>query len=238
MKRLLDNPKLVSLLVGALAALSLSVGTGFSARSASTSYPRVGVLLSDKLAAHAQPSTSSRVVKVFRQFSPDYQPTILLAVAERRAAHGVLWLEVSTPMRPNGRDGWVRASFVQSQPIYKRVVVDLSSRRLSLYDHNRLRYRTRVAIGTRENPTPRGHFYVQARFHPTNSFYGAFAFETSAYAPNLSEWPGGGLIGIHGTNLPQLLGQAVSHGCVRISNTAARALERLVPDGTPVTIQQ
>ena len=66
-------------------------------------------------------------------------------------------------------------------------------------------------------------------------FYGVFVLVTSAYA-KLSDWPGGGLAGIHGTNQPSLLGQAVSHGCVRVSNRIASALERLAPLGTPVDL--
>jgi len=52
----------------------------------------------------------------------------------------------------------------------------------------------------------------------------------------LSDWPGGGLAGIHGTDRPDLLGQAVSHGCVRVSNTVDRALARLAPLGTPIDL--
>jgi len=64
-----------------------------------------------------------------------------------------------------------------------------------------------------------------------------FAFETSAYS-KLTEWPGGGLVGIHGTDEPWLIGQAVSHGCVRMTNQAALVLKRLVPLGAPITIVQ
>jgi lipoprotein-anchoring transpeptidase ErfK/SrfK len=59
--------------------------------------------------------------------------------------------------------------------------------------------------------------------------------ETSAYT-KLSEWPGGGLAGIHGTDRPDLLGRAVSHGCVRVSNAVDRALARLAPLGTPIDL--
>jgi lipoprotein-anchoring transpeptidase ErfK/SrfK len=47
---------------------------------------------------------------------------------------------------------------------------------------------------------------------------------------------GSGLAGIHGTNRPDLLGQAVSHGCVRVANPVDRALARLAPLGTPIDL--
>lgn len=43
-------------------------------------------------------------------------------------------------------------------------------------------------------------------------------------------------IAIHGTNKPELLGQAVSHGCIRMSNEDARRLYYEVEVGTPVII--
>ena len=83
--------------------------------------------------------------------------------------------------------------------------------------------------------TPLGRFYVIAKFRPTAPILGAYGFETSAYS-KLSEWPGGGVVGIHGTNTPSLLGQAVSHGCVRVANEAILRLKELVPVGTPIRI--
>jgi lipoprotein-anchoring transpeptidase ErfK/SrfK len=79
-------------------------------------------------------------------------------------------------------------------------------------------------------------YYAAARFVPYNDpFLGVFGIETSGYS-KLSEWPGGGVFGIHGTNAPQLLGQAVSHGCIRVSNLTAAKLRRYVPLGTPIVI--
>ena len=109
------------------------------------------------------------------------------------------------------------------------------SRRMELFRGNKLVYATTVAVGRPGMETPLGHFYVQARFHPDDPFLGSFAFETSAYS-RLTDWPGGGVVGIHGTSRPGLLGQAVSHGCVRMSNTAALVLKRYVALGTPISI--
>jgi lipoprotein-anchoring transpeptidase ErfK/SrfK len=78
-------------------------------------------------------------------------------------------------------------------------------------------------------------FFVQGRYLPGDPFFGPFVLVTSAYS-KLSDWPGGGLAGIHGTDQPGLLGQAVSHGCVRVSNAVALELERLAPLGTPVDL--
>ena len=85
--------------------------------------------------------------------------------------------------------------------------------------------------------TPLGLFFVQAMFRPTtaNPILGAYAFETSGYS-KLSDWPGGGVVGVHGTNTPQLIGHAVSHGCVRLHNEDIVFLRTVVRVGTPVKI--
>ena len=48
---------------------------------------------------------------------------------------------------------------------------------------------------------------------------------------------GGGFVGIHGTNRPDLIPGRVSHGCIRMRNRDILRLSRLTPVGTPVTIQ-
>ena len=110
-----------------------------------------------------------------------------------------------------------------------------NSRTIDVYKNGRRALHAIVAIGAPGMETPLGHYYVAARFVPDDPFLGVFAVETSAYS-RLTEWPGGGVVGIHGTSMPQLLGQAVSHGCVRVSNQTAEALKRLAPLGTPIWI--
>jgi hypothetical protein len=221
----------------ALTKTSPARAASVSPAAAPTFYPRIGLITSWSLTVRSGPAATARVITTFHQFRPDYLPTVLSALAEQPDRLGHRWLKVSLPGRPNGRYGWVNAEFVTSVPVYQQLIVDLSSRTLSLYDHNKLRYRTRVAVGTQTNPTPKGHFYIQARFHPTDSILGAFAFETSAFSPTLTEWPGGGVIGIHGWSDPTVFGKAVSHGCIRVSNSAARYLETQLLTGTPVTIR-
>jgi lipoprotein-anchoring transpeptidase ErfK/SrfK len=138
-------------------------------------------------------------------------------------------------MRPNGRTAWVRGDGVDLIPVRRRIVIDRSERRLVLVDGERTLLRTQVAVGAAGMETPLGSFYVTAKFKPTEPILGSFAIETSAYS-RLSEWPGGGIVGIHGTPMPWLLGRAVSHGCVRVANAAILRVARLAPLGTPIRI--
>jgi L,D-transpeptidase ErfK/SrfK len=49
---------------------------------------------------------------------------------------------------------------------------------------------------------------------------------------------GRGVIGIHGTSQPALIGQAVSHGCIRMRNKDILALRRWAKPGTRLVIQR
>jgi lipoprotein-anchoring transpeptidase ErfK/SrfK len=227
----------VSALAAGCALAGLVGATAGPAREAQAAAAemRAGVLLSTKVAVRSRPSRSGRVVETLRQFRPDFRPTTLLVIGDAKDARGARWLRVSLPMRPNGRTGWVPARSLETWRVHRRILVDLSSRTLRVVERGRTRLRTRVAVGKPGAETPVGRFYVTAAFRPKERFYGSWALETSAYS-RLSDWPGGGVVGIHGTSRPSLLGQAVSHGCVRVSNTAAQALRRLVRPGTPVQV--
>lgn len=227
----------ISALLAGCALAGLVAATAATARDtgAAAAEIRAGVLLSTKVAVRSKPSSSASVVKRIRQFRSDYRPTTLLVLGEAKDARGARWLRVSLPMRPNGRTGWVRARSLETWTVHRRVIVDLSSRTLRVVERGRTRLTTKVAVGKPGAETPVGRFYVTAAFRPAERFYGSWALETSGYS-KLSDWPGGGVVGIHGTSMPSLLGRAVSHGCVRVSNAAAQALRRLVRPGTPVQV--
>ena len=218
-------------------ALALLLWTGEArAEAGRASVPAAGHIEWAQVAVRAKPTVTAARTTVLTQFRDDFRPRVVLALGVRHDAKGrPSWYRISLPGRPNGWTGWVPAGSVDLKPIRKEIVIDRSARTLELQDAGRVVLRTRVAVGAYGMETPLGRFYVQAKFRPTAPILGAFAFETSAYS-KLSEWPGGGIVGIHGTNTPALLGQAVSHGCVRVANDAILRLRRLVPVGTPITI--
>jgi lipoprotein-anchoring transpeptidase ErfK/SrfK len=95
----------------------------------------------------------------------------------------------------------------------------------------------RVGIGTPQSPTPAGEFFVRNQLYGYNDpVYGPIAFGTNARSSVLTDWPGGGFIGIHGTNQPELIPGRVSHGCIRLRNRDILRLARLMPVGTPLTV--
>jgi lipoprotein-anchoring transpeptidase ErfK/SrfK len=190
--------------------------------------------LAASVVVRARPSASAPRIGLLTEFRPDFRRRIVLALGARRELNRV-WYRVSLPRRPNGRTGWVRARSVVVRPTRSEIVVRRGRRTLEVHVGGQLRLHTRVVVGAPGMETPLGLFYVTDGFRPTNSFLGSYALETSAYS-RLSDWPGGGIVGIHGTSQPWLLGRAVSHGCIRVSNAVALRPKALAPLGTPIRI--
>jgi hypothetical protein len=168
----------------------------------------------------------------------DRLPEIYLVLASWRDAHGATWVKIRVPKRPNGATGWVpRASLRQYTAVHEFLDIDRSRLRATLYRSGRRVMSARVGIGSSANPTPTGHFYVREKFRVTTSpIYGPYAMGTSAYAPRLTDWPGGGVVGLHGTNQPGLIPGRPSHGCIRLRNSSITRLYHLTPRGTPIDI--
>ena len=171
--------------------------------------------------------------------TPEGTTNLVLVLDRRKGAEGALWVEVRLPILPSNSTGWVpRAALGGYGVVDTRLVVDLGDRRATLLRGGRAIFRAPVGVGAARFPTPRGEFYVRNKLtRYRNPFYGPIAFGTSARSATLTDWPAGGFIGIHGTNRPDLIPGAVSHGCIRLRNAAIRRLAELMPIGTPLTIR-
>ena len=242
MSRAKETRRLVAAAAGTVlvvaAALALSPGAGAShTRASEVDVVGSGTLNWSHVTVRAKPRESSRRVAVLEEFRPDFSPQYVLALAKREHPQTgePTWYRISVPGRPNGKTGWVRADAVDLRPVKKRLYIDRSERRFEFWHGDKLVRSGKVAVGAPGAETPTGLFYVQSKFFPNASILGAFAFETSAYS-KLTDWPGGGVVGVHGTPWPWLLGRAVSHGCVRLHNDDVLWLRSRVPEGTPVKI--
>lgn len=188
-----------------------------------------------------EPRPGARSFTRLRFRTEDGYPEIYLLLRRRAAANGESWVRIRVPGRPNGRTGWVpRAALGEFHVVRKALLVNRKTLRATLYDDGRRIFQARIGIGKRGTPTPGGRFYVREKFKvkgPGNGLYGTRAIGTSAYAPTLSDWPKGGVVGLHGTGEPHLIPGRPSHGCVRFRNRAIEQLYRLLPRGTPIEIR-
>ena len=150
------------------------------------------------------------------------------------------WLHVLLPVRPNGSTGWIRRTDVTISQHTFRIVVQLSAHWITVYQGPTIIDHEPIGVGTHDTPTPGGLYYTKELLQPPdpNGPYGPYAYGLSGYSNVLTSFAGGdGVIGIHGTNDPSLLGKDVSHGCIRMSNDGIEKLAAILPLGVPVDIQ-
>jgi lipoprotein-anchoring transpeptidase ErfK/SrfK len=149
------------------------------------------------------------------------------------------WLEVYLPVRPNGSTGFVKASDVSSAFHTWHIQVRLSEYRLIVTHEGETFLDTGVAVAAENTPTPGGLYYtteLRGRFDPSNA-YGTYAYGLSGYSEVHTTFQGGpGQLGIHGTNRPELIGQRVSNGCIRMRNEDIEKLAPVLPLGVPVEV--
>ena len=190
------------------------------------------------VSARARPSARAKPIVRLRQYTPEGTANLVQTLNGQINANGEYWVRVRLPVLPNGTTGWVpRASLGPYNEIYTHLVIDRKLFTATLYKRGKAVFRTRVGVGKPYWPTPAGEFFVRERITGfSDLIYGPLAFGTNARSAVLTDWPGGGFIGIHGTNQPEILPGRVSHGCVRMPNSAVLRLSRLMSLGTPVTI--
>lgn len=185
------------------------------------------------------PNTTARQVARLRYRTEDGLAEVYLVLRRWTSVDGRTWLQIRIPKRPNGQTGWVPDSALGPLHVVHTLLrVDRQPLRATLYRSGKPIWRSRIGIGTPHTPTPPGHYWIRERIKPPNpnGTYGPYAFGTSAYS-RLSDWPNGGIVGIHGTDQPYLIPGRPSHGCIRIPNNAITRLARLMPIGTPVRIR-
>lgn len=187
----------------------------------------------------SHPRPGARRVGRLRLYTEDGFDEVYLLLREHRDAAGRGWVKVRVPARSHRRVGWVRRWALGSYHVVRtRLEVNRRRLRMTLFRRGRAVWRAPVGIGKRGTPTPAGSFWIREIFRiPRDRLYGPYAFGTSAYS-RLSDWPGGGVIGIHGPyGEPGRIPGRLSHGCIRLRRGDTAWLGRHLPLGTPLRIR-
>ncbi len=151
------------------------------------------------------------------------------------------WVHVRLAQRPNGSTAWVPDREVELRSTPYRIVVDLSTTRLTLYFDDKRVFSAPAGVGTVADPTPAGQYFVAFFEAPPTPAYGAFVIVTSAHSEAIRDWEesGDALIGIHGPLGGDYLigkdGARISHGCIRLPEADLLRL-RMVSPGSPISI--
>jgi L,D-transpeptidase catalytic domain len=234
-RRLTRTALAAACLLGALLG-PLAAGAGAAARVPAAQ--RLAVLLSDHR-AYSEPRGGSPLMMSVPARRPLTGETTALPVLGTLRAGGVTWLRVMLPGRPNSSSGWIDQQGTHSASTEWRLRLDLAHRRLTVFLEGQTAKVFSTVIGKSATPTPTGSFFVEETLRMrAGEPGGPFALALSARSDALQEFEGGpGQIAIHGrANLGGTLGQAESHGCVRLGTPAIDWLAGRIGPGVPVTI--
>jgi hypothetical protein len=151
-------------------------------------------------------------------------------------------IEVYLPIEPAGSTGWVRAADVTLSGVPFRIEIELTDRRLRVFDGDDLQVDEPAGIGP-DRPEPGDGIYLTELVQPPDDEgpYGTYAYGLAG-SPALREGleDGEGVVGIHGTDNVDLVGTDMPVGSIALT---ADVLARLVDDlglplGTPVIINE
>ena len=189
--------------------------------------------------AKSKPGGKGRKVGKLHFNTEDGRPEVYLALQLYTDARGNEWVQTQLPGRPNGRTGWVpREGLGEFHLIHQQLVIDRRTLKVTLFKNGKTQFSARIGVGKSSTPTPGGQSWIREKLNGFgNAAYGPVAFGTGTYSTKLTDWPGGGVVGIHGTNEPNLIPGRPSHGCVRLKNGDILRLARLMKPGTPLLIK-
>lgn len=191
-----------------------------------------------QLVARSAPRPDAPVIATFDKFAQRGIPQVFLLTAGD-VNESQDWYEALLPLRPNGTVGFLAAEDVRLTFTPYRIVVDTRSFELTLWKGLDVVDRFTVGLGTGKTPTPIGLFYLTSllKVPNPNTIYGTYAYGLSGYSEVLTEWEGGGVVGLHGTNDPSSVGRKATHGCLRMHNADIEKLIAILPLGTPIEIR-
>ena len=121
----------------------------------------------------------------------------------------------------------------------QRIVVSLPDRKLALLEGNRLVKLYDVAVGKATTPSPAGRHQLISRVENPTWYYRGKSVPPGTANPLGTRWLGLSAkgYGIHGTNVPNSIGKAASHGCIRMRNRDVEELFPMVETGIEVELE-
>ncbi len=126
-----------------------------------------------------------------------------------------------------------------------RLLVQRGKRQVMVYRGKTVVAKYPIAVGKKGWETPIGEFKVLTKEENPifKSFKTGVVIEPGPDNPLGVRWigiwtDGKTQLGFHGTDQPELIGKAVSHGCMRMHNKDVTALYEYVQMGTAVTVEK
>jgi lipoprotein-anchoring transpeptidase ErfK/SrfK len=118
------------------------------------------------------------------------------------------------------------------------IVVSLEDRKLALVEDGQVKKVYPVAVGKPSTPSPVGTFTIERRAANPTYHHNGKTVPPGPGNPVGTRWMGLSIAGygIHGTNEPNSIGKAASHGCIRMAKKDLEEFYELVQVGDTVEL--
>lgn len=121
----------------------------------------------------------------------------------------------------------------------RHVLVSIPDRKLAVLEDGKVIRTFPVAVGAAVSPSPAGEFHIVHRVTDPTYYHSGVVIPPGPDNPVGTRWVGltqkG--YGIHGTNEPNSIGKARSHGCIRMRNHDIEQFFTMVSVGDTVEIR-
>jgi lipoprotein-anchoring transpeptidase ErfK/SrfK len=142
-------------------------------------------------------------------------------------------LKIVTILAITGAD-----AFAAAKRSDRRIIVSIPDRKLVLLEGPRVLKIYDIAVGAASTPSPSGDFQIVSRIQNPTWFGHGKMIGPGRANPLGNRWLGLSIkgYGIHGTNAPDSIGKAASHGCIRMRKHDIEELFDLVDVGVSVEL--
>ncbi len=131
------------------------------------------------------------------------------------------------------------AGHMQHVRIRRQVLVSIPDRKLAVIENGEVIRVFPVSVGAQASPSPVGKFEIVSRVSNPTYYHVGVVIPPGDQNPIGPRWLGLNQkgYGIHGTNQPNSIGHAASHGCIRLTNREVKELYRMLQVGDSVEIR-
>jgi len=121
----------------------------------------------------------------------------------------------------------------------RQVLVSITDRKLAVLEEGKVLRTFNVSVGSAVSPSPTGEFQIVHRLKNPTYYHPGTVIPPGRDNPIGPRWIGLSQkgLGIHGTNQPNSIGHAASHGCIRLSNRDVVQFFQMVSVGDTVSIR-
>jgi lipoprotein-anchoring transpeptidase ErfK/SrfK len=170
----------------------------------------------------------------------DDEVTIMAWTTNSRKRISVLgWLApvLATILTPFGFAQSIEANPPAAR-VKRQVIVSIPDRRLVVMEGGAVLRVFPVAVGASVSPSPAGAFEIVNRLEDPTYYHSGVVIGPGTDNPLGPRWVGLNKkgYGIHGTNAPNSIGKAASHGCIRMRNRDIVQFFAMVEVGDTVEI--